>query len=48
MIKKYWLWVWVSRSKVRSGYDFNTKEEAELYFYRHFKDEGVKHEVTYE
>ncbi len=45
---RYWLWVWLPRSKVRSGWDFGTREDAESYFNRHFRDEPVKHEIVYQ
>ena len=45
---KYWLWVWGKRSGVKNGWGFDSKEEAELYFYCYFKDEPVQYEITYE
>ncbi len=44
----YWLWVW-TRSTLKSGWCFDTKEEAEYYFNRHFRNEPlVKHEIIFE
>ena len=45
---KYRLWVWVPYRKVKSGYEFDTKEEAEAYYNRHFRDENLEMEITYE
>lgn len=43
---KYFLWVWMPHRKVKSGYGFDSKEKAEAFFRRHFRDEPVKHEIT--
>ncbi len=48
MKPKYWLWVWKPYSKIKSGYDFDSREDAEAYLNRHFRDEPVKHEITIE
>ena len=52
---KYWLWVWRRESKIvnpaenpKNGWDFDTREKAELFFNRHFRDEPVQHEITEE
>ena len=47
-MKHFWLWVWVMGRKIKNGWEFDTREEAELYFNRHFKRESVKHEITKE
>lgn len=48
-MKKYWLWTWRhGRDKTRSGWDFETKQEAQAFFNRHFKDQHLSHEITVE
>ena len=47
-MEKVHLWIWAPRSKVRNGWDFDTKEEAESYFSRHFQNEHLCYEITKE
>ena len=47
-MKRYWLYVWLPRSKVRNGWDFDTQKEAEEYYTRHFRDENLEMEIIYE
>lgn len=48
-MKRYWLYVWeIGKPRIKSGWDFDTEEEARAYFNRHFRDEPVKYEVIYE
>ena len=49
-MERYWLWVWLphKKEKVKSGWGFDTKEEAEKYYNRHFRDGNLEMEITYE
>ena len=42
----YWLWVWSPGCKVKNGWSFASRQDAEDYFNRYFRDEPVNHEIT--
>ncbi len=46
-MRRYWLWVWI-RHTLKNGWSFDTKEEAESFYARHFRDEPAKYEITFE
>lgn len=45
---KIFLWVWAIGSSIKSGYEFSSKKDAEIFFYHNFHDEPVNHEIKEE
>ncbi len=41
------LWVWAKWRKTKSGYTFNTRQEAQEFWERHYKaDKKLRHKIT--